>query len=115
MRGQKQSLMDAKKKALLEIQQGWADCFRPHLVIPRWVAPQHCPTSFHQAGEILSDKRCLRVTEESSAGTGETKCRAAQIMGRDRYCRWASSRGTYPSRRLIRPNLILPAACGLVA
>jgi hypothetical protein len=68
MGGQKQSSMAAKKKSPVENPTGPADCSRPHLVIPCRVAPQHCPTPFHQAGDNLYDKPDVEVINESLAG-----------------------------------------------
>jgi len=117
MGDQKQSSMTAQKKALSEIQQGRGDCSRPHLVIPCWVARQHCPTPFHQAGDILFEKNTHRVTSHQRIiGAPETNCRAAQTTRRDRCSRWASLRRTYPSRRLIRLTLFfLPLAAWLTS
>ena len=46
--GEAKTMTGAKVSPVVRVDRAGGHCFRLHLAIPRWVAPQHCPTPFHQ-------------------------------------------------------------------
>ena len=77
MKGQKNDSTAEQVRGTAAPEPVRVDSPRPHLVIPCWVAPQHCPTPFHQAVRSITRNNRLvgdtKTSQTRTTGSGQRR------------------------------------------